>query len=69
MAATIYRSWDEVPLLMDSVMVARLFGCDESKVRKMANAGELPSYRIGKELRYSKDDIRAFLNARKVPCA
>lgn len=66
MATKIYRSWDEIPLLMDSAMVARLFGCDETKIRRMANKGELPSYRLGRELRYDRDEIKAYVYANKV---
>ena len=61
-----YTNWDEVPLLMDSVMVARLFGCDESKIRKMANSHLIPAYRIGKELRYDREEIKAFVYSNKV---
>lgn len=61
-----FTSWDDLPILMDSVMVARLFGCDESKIRKMANQHIIPAYRIGKELRYDRDEIKAFVYSNKV---
>lgn len=61
-----YTNWDDLPILMDAVMVAQLLGCSESKVRKMANKRIIPAYRIGKELRYDRDEIKAFVYANKV---
>ena len=62
----IIRSWAELPVLMDAVMMARLFGCDETKIRRMANNGELPCYRIGRELRFDKEEIKAYLEKRRI---
>lgn len=59
-------NWDDYPILMDTVMVAQLLGCEETKVRKMAHNRVIPAYRIGKELRYDRDEIKAYVYANKV---
>ena len=66
MATKKYAKWDDYPILMDTVMVAQLLGCDETKVRKMANNRVIPAYRIGKELRYDRDEIKAYVYANRV---
>ncbi len=58
--------WDNIPLLMDSVLVARLFGCSEQKVRRMANENKIPAYRIGNEVRFKKEEIREYINSCKM---
>ena len=62
----IVRSWSELPVLMDAVMVARLFGCNENKVRQMARNGELPCFRIGRDLRFDKNEIKEYLERKRV---
>ena len=62
----IVRSWAELPLLMDSVLVARLFGCDETKIRRMVKSGELPCFRIGRDLRFDKNEIKEYLERKRV---
>ena len=62
----IIRSWSELPLLMDCVLMARLFGCDETKIRRMANSGELPCFRIGRELRFDKNEIKDYLERKRI---
>ena len=62
----IFRSWSELPVLMDSVMVARLFGCDVQKIRRMASKGEIPSYRIGRELRFDENEIKEYLERKRI---
>ena len=60
------RSIDELPVLMDSVLVARLFGCTEENIRKLANKGEIPAYRIGKMLRFKKSDIIEYIDRNRL---
>ena len=62
----IVRSWSELPVLMDAVMVARLFGCNENKVRQMARNGELPCFRIGRDLRFDKNEIKEYLEGKRI---
>ena len=62
----IVRSWSELPVLMDSVLVARLFGCNENKVRQMARNGELPCFRIGRDLRFDKNEIKEYLERKRI---
>lgn len=62
----IVRSWSELPVLMDAVMVARLFGCNENKVRQMARNGELPCFKIGRDLRFDKNEIKEYLERKRI---
>lgn len=62
----IVRSWAELPVLMDAVLVARLFGCNEYKVRQMARNGELPCFRIGRDLRFDKNEIKEYLERKRI---
>ena len=62
----IVRSWSELPVLMDAVLVARLFGCNEYKVRQMARSGELPCFRIGRDLRFDKNEIKEYLEGKRI---
>ncbi len=62
----IVRSWSELPVLMDAVLVARLFGCTEYKVRQMARNGELPCFRIGRDLRFDKNEIKEYLERKRI---
>ena len=66
MAPRKFTNWDDYPIFMDTMMVAQLLGCDETKVRKMANNRVIPAYRIGRELRYKRDEIKAFVDANKI---
>ncbi|MBR2645280.1 MAG: helix-turn-helix domain-containing protein [Clostridia bacterium] len=62
----IVRSWSELPVLMDAVLVARLFGCGEYTVRQMARNGELPCFRIGRDLRFDKNEIKEYLKRKRI---
>lgn len=62
----IVRSWSELPVLMDAVLVARLFGCNENKVRQMARNGELPCFKIGRDLRFDKNEIKEYLERKRM---
>lgn len=43
--------------------VAGMLGVGKNKVYELAKTGELPSYRIGRKLRFSQRDIDAYLQA------
>lgn len=59
-------SFKDLPVLMDAVLVARLIGCDEASIRRKANKGEIPSYRIGRFLRFKRDEILEYIEQNKL---
>jgi len=52
---------------LDKNDVAALIGADERTVLRYAARGILPHYRIGRLIRFSREDITAFLAAARVP--
>ncbi len=52
---------DPEPLLVDVRVAARLLSVCERTVWNMAKRGELPSLRIGRAVRFSVDDIKAWI--------
>lgn len=53
------NAWEELPLSLDPQTVAQIFGINERTVRNLAGSGELKSFRIGRQLRFNRDYIRA----------
>lgn len=53
------HDWEELPLALDPHAVAQIFGINERTVRNLAGSGELKSFRIGRQLRFNRDYIRA----------
>lgn len=51
-------NWDDLPKIMDAVMVANILCCSEDNVRVLARSGILPAYKIGKLVRFDRDEVR-----------
>jgi excisionase family DNA binding protein len=52
------------PLLLKPIDVAHLLGVSKSKVYELLATGNLPSVRIGKSIRISTQELRAWIAAR-----
>lgn len=52
-----YYDWDDVPVLLDVTMAARLLGYDCESIKVMCRSGRLPGFKVGKEWRINKSDI------------
>ena len=52
------KCWDDLPIMLDVVLVSQILGCSEDKVRKMARAGTLPAYKVGREIRFDRDELK-----------
>jgi excisionase family DNA binding protein len=52
--------------MLDIEAVAERLGISISTVRALVRKGELPAYKVGGQLRFEKDDIEAYLTARRV---
>lgn len=49
------------PLLLDTRDAAKLLACSSGHVRNLVARGELQPIRVGKLLRFSVDDLKAFI--------
>lgn len=54
-------NWDDLPIIMDAVLVSLLLGCSEGKVRRMARDGTLPAYKVGREIRFDRDELKTII--------
>lgn len=55
-----YYRWEEVPLILGCATAARLFDCSESTILKLAKDGTLKCFRIGNNVKFCREDLRAF---------
>lgn len=53
--------WDNVPVLFDIVLATRLLGVSRETIRKWINQKDMPSIRIGRTVRFNKDDVQQWL--------
>lgn len=59
-----YLRWEDVPLILGSPEAARLFDCSESTIVKLAGAGTLKNFKLGKCYKFNREDLRAFAEGR-----
>ena len=59
-------SWDDVPVIFDLPMAARLLGKSYDNVKKCCQRGELPAFKDGKLWRMEKDALRDYIRQRSV---
>lgn len=52
---------EEVPLVLSALECARLLGQSDKLVRELADAGTLPGRKSGKDWRFSRDAVLAWL--------
>lgn len=55
---TKFNHWDDLPIMLDVPLVSEILGCSDTKVRKMARAGTLPAYKVGREIRFDRDELK-----------
>jgi excisionase family DNA binding protein len=55
------RDLAELPLVLRVEDVALALRVDKSSVYRLARSGQLPSLRLGRSLRFTRDGLRAFL--------
>ena len=55
-------SWDEVPLVMDLPLAARIVGQNPEYLKKRAGRGGFPAYKEGGSWRVSKDALREHID-------
>mgnify|MGYP000550244126 CR=1 FL=1 len=56
-----FYSWDDVPIIIDAVMAARILGYTVEHTRLLLQQGKIPAHKMGKDWRISKAEFRAFI--------
>jgi excisionase family DNA binding protein len=53
-------SWDEVPVIMDIPMAARIVGQHPDYIKKRAQKGDFPAFKVGSQWRVEKETLMRF---------
>ena len=64
MKKSIYKSYDELPLLLNVKQLADLLGVSDSSVYELIQEEGFPSLRIGKRIVIPKEELREWITAR-----
>lgn len=59
-------SWNEVPVVFDIPMAARILGKSADWISRRCQRGELPAFKDGKEWRFEKDAFLDYIQSCKV---
>jgi excisionase family DNA binding protein len=54
------------PLVVDEHQAAAMLGISERKLWEYRNSGELPIVRLGRLVRFSVEDLRKFVDSKRV---
>ena len=63
MKESMYKSYDELPLLLNVETVAKVLGVSDSSVYELIQEDDFPSLRIGKRIVIPKDELRKWITA------
>lgn len=58
--------YSEYMEFLTTKQLAKILGVKTVTIRRWIDKGELPGYKIGKELRVEKQDFERFISSRKV---
>ena len=64
MKKSIYKSYDELPLLLNVKQLADLLGVSDSSVYELIQEDDFPSLRIGKRIVIPKEELREWITTR-----
>ena len=56
-------NWDQVPIIMDIPMVARILGYHPERIRQLIKLNKIPAYKIGQSWRIEKQDLIDYLHS------
>lgn len=59
---TIYKSYDELPLLLNAKQLSELLGVSDSSVYELIQEDDFPSLRIGKRIVIPKEELRKWIS-------
>lgn len=54
------------PLLVDELQAASMLGISQRTFWDYRRSGEIPTVRIGRSVRFSVDDLRKFIDSKRV---
>lgn len=57
----ITTNWDDVPVIFDLALAARLMGVTAEYLQKQAKLGLFPAHKIARVWRVDKDEFREYL--------
>lgn len=66
MLARPITSWEQVPIVFDIPLAARILGMSVEHTRRMCKRGELPAFRCGKMWRFKKEDFLEYIRDNSV---
>ena len=56
-----YTNWDDVPVIIDLVMLCRLLGISMPTAQKLVNNGDIQAKKVGNVWRVTKDALRRYV--------
>ena len=62
MKSSAYKSYDELPLLLNVKQLADLLGVSDSSVYELIQEDDFPSLRIGKRIVVPKEELRKWIS-------
>jgi excisionase family DNA binding protein len=57
--------WDSLPVVMDLPLAARVLGLSFDNVKKKAQQGRIPAFKIGESWRVSRDSLQRFITQKE----
>ena len=63
MKESMYKSYDELPLLLNVETVAKVLGVSDSSVYELIQEDDFPSLRIGKRIVIPNEEMRKWITA------
>ena len=63
MKESMYKSYDELPLLLNVETVAKVLGVSDSSVYELIEEEDFPSLRIGKRIVIPKEELRKWITS------
>lgn len=59
-------TWEQAPVIMKTSYVAILLGLHESQVRRFAEEGKLPAFKVGGRWRFEKSALMAMAGIKEL---
>ncbi len=59
-------NWDDVPVVFDLPLAARILGVTYEGIKKRCQKGEIPAFKDGKLWRMEKEALRDYIRKRSV---
>ena len=63
MKESVYKSYDELPLMLNMKQLSELLGISDASSYELAQEADFPSLRIGKRIVIPKEELRRWISA------